>query len=130
VLSSTNLLNWTHQGALTQKHLQSAATDAQQLIAVGVEGIILRSQVVPDLTPITILNYDRALGSNAAYNVFLFGGKADQRFTVDRTPSLSTTNWSTGPRLEFFDSSGVLYYLETFGTNQPLEEYYRAVLAP
>jgi hypothetical protein len=130
VLASTNLANWSSLGALTKKHLYSVATDSNQLVTVGIEGVILRTQVVPDLTPIAILDFDRVRGSNAIFNIYLFGGKADQRFTLDRLPGLSTTNWTTGPQLEFLDSSGTLYYLETLGSNSPPQEYYRALLKP
>ena len=131
VLTSTNLVNWTSRGTLTTKALYGAATDSQQLILVGLEGVILRSQVVPDLTPVDFLNY-ACLYTNTpptAYNLYLFGGKPDQRFTLDRCTNIAGTNWTTGPRLETFDGSGTLYYLETLtGSNIPPTEYYRTKL--
>jgi hypothetical protein len=134
VLTSTNLANWTSQGTLTKKALYGAATDSRQLVSVGVEGVILRSPVVPDLTPITILDYARLVNTNApdyAQNVYLFGGHADQRFTLDYHTNLSDGAWTAGALLEFFDASGTLYYVETIsGTNQNAQEFYRATLAP
>ena len=131
VLTSTNLVNWTSRGTLTTKALYGTATDSQQLIMVGLEGVILRSQVVPDLTPVNFLNY-AFLYTNTpptAYNLYLFGGKPDQRFTLDRCTNIAGTNWTAGPRLEIFDGSGTLYYLETLtGTNIPPTEYYRTKL--
>ena len=133
VLTSSNLVNWTSRGTITKKPLYAAATDSNQLVIVGVEGVILRSQVVPDTTPISILGYSR-VATNApgpAYNVFLFGGKPDQRFTLDRATNLVATPWTTGQQLEIFDGSGTLYYLETLtGTNFPPLEFYRATLTP
>jgi hypothetical protein len=133
VLTSSNLVNWVHRGTLTKKPLHAAATDGKQLIVAGVEGVILRSQVVPDLTPVSFLGYGRTStnGSNPAYNVFLFGGKTDQRFTLDRTTNVVDTAWATGPELEIFDGSGTLYYIEAIsGTNIPPIEYYRTQLTP
>ncbi len=130
VLASTNLAHWTSLGTLTRKHLYSIATDSNQLVAAGVEGVILRSRVAPDLTPIAILDFDRAASSNALFNIYLFGGKLDQRFTLDRLADLGATNWTPGPLLEFYNSSGTLYFLETFGTNSPPREFYRALLKP
>ena len=85
VLTSTDAVNWISRGTITLKSLYAAASDSKQLIAVGVEGMILRSQVVPDLTPVSILNYARFQNadSSSVDNLFLLGGKADQRFTLD-----------------------------------------------
>jgi len=133
VLTSSNLVNWVNRGTITKKALYGAATDGGQLVVVGVEGVILRSQVVPDLTPVSFLNYSRVTTNAplAAYNVYLFGGKPDQRFTLDRTTNLTSQAWTTGPLLEIFDGSGTLYYVETLsGTNHPPVEYYRATLQP
>ena len=134
VLTSTNLVHWTHQGTISKKSLYGVATDSRQLITVGVEGCILRSQVLPDLTPISVLAYSHFASTNnpsLTHNLFLFGGHTDQRFTLDRTPSVTATNWTVGSPLEIFDSSGTLYYLETFAsTNQPPLEFYRAPLIP
>jgi hypothetical protein len=131
VLTSTNLTNWTDQGTLTKKSLFASATDSQQLVVVGVEGAILRSQVVPNLTPITILDYARVIVPNMSQNIFLFGGKADQQFSLDRCSDTSKTNWITGPILELLRGDGTLFYVETvYGTNIPPQEYYRATLVP
>jgi hypothetical protein len=100
---------------------------------VGVEGSILRSPVVADLTPVSVLNYDRITtnGPSPAYNVFLFGGQTDQQFTLDRITNLTESAWVPGPELEIFDGSGTLYYVETVtGTNLPHVEFYRTLLTP
>jgi len=133
VLSSSNLVTWTSRGTITKKPLYAAATDSDQLVVVGVEGVILRSQVVPDATPISILDYSRVATNDPGpvYNIFLFGGKTDQRFTLDRATNVVATPWTTGQQLEIFDGSGTLYFLETLtGTNFPSLEFYRATLTP
>lgn len=131
VLSSPDAAAWTDRGTITLKSLYGAATDGGQLVTVGIEGIILRSQVVPHLTPIEILDYSRLATSfpPMAQNVYLFGGRPDQQFTLEYKSGLTTNAWTDGAQLEFFDSSGVLYYLETFqGTNFPSLEFYRTSL--
>jgi len=128
VLTSTNLTDWTARGTITGKALYAAATDSAQLVLVGVEGVALRSQVVPDLTPITLLDYDR-IQTNAlapAYNIFLFGGHTDQQFSLDRSTNLFQLPWPAGTPLEIYDGAGTLYYVETVtGTNLPPSEFYR-----
>jgi len=133
VLTSTNAVNWFSAGTITRKNLYAAATDSRQLVTVGIEGAVLRSQVVPNTNAVRILSYDHVslLGQfgKIMQNIYLFGGKTDQRFTVDYRANLGTNNWITGPQLEFFDGSGTLFYLETlFTTNPPLREFYRTTL--
>lgn len=134
LLSSSNAVDWVDLGTITLKSLYGAATDSQKLITLGVEGIILRSPVVPDLTPVEILSYARVASTNSPWlvqNLFLFGGKTDQRFTLDYRVGFETNVWVTGPQLEFLDPSGTLYYLETVvATNAPGKEFYRATLTP
>jgi len=133
VLTSTNAVTWTNRGTITLKSLYGAATDSDQLITVGIEGIILRSQVVPDLTPITFLSYSQFEGTNSANvnNLFLFGGKADQRFTLDSRLDFDTNAWIIGPQLEFYDSSGTFYYLETLPVSEAqARQFYRCTLPP
>ena len=134
VLSSTNLMNWTDRGTITKKALYFASSDATQLVIGGVEGIILRSPIVPDLTPIRILSYARIQSESnpdLIQNLYLFGGKPDQQFTLDRRADLLTSPWTTGTQLEFFQSDGTLFYLEAIqATNAPSQEFYEATLLP
>jgi hypothetical protein len=133
VLTSSNAVDWTSRGTISQKSMYAAATDANQLITVGVEGIIIRSQIVPDLTPVNILSYALYADTNAATlnNLFLFGGKADQRFTLDYRFAFDTNAWITGPQLEFYDSSGTFFYLETQPkSNAPPQQFRRGTLTP
>ncbi len=133
VLTSSNAVDWTNRGTITLKSLYAAATDGNRLITVGVEGLILRSQIVPDLTPINILSYAQYLDTNATTvnNLFLFGGKADQRFTLDYRLAFDTNSWVVGPQLEFFDSSGTFFYLETQPrSTAPPQQFRRGTLTP
>lgn len=130
----TTTINWESIGTLTRKNLCGAATDSRQLIAVGVEGAILRSPVVADSNAVRFLSYDRfSVGSGSektAQNLFLFSGRTDQQFTLDYHSTFDTNIWVTGPKLEFLDGSGTLFYLETLLTSDPLPlEFYRATLA-
>lgn len=133
VLTSTNAVNWFNFGTLTRKHLYAAATDSRQLVTVGIEGIILRNQVVPNTNAVRILSYDH-VSTNGGFdktmqNIFLLGGRTDQQLTLDYRAGFETNAWVTGPQLEFFDGSGTLFYLETLTTtNPPPREFYRATL--
>jgi hypothetical protein len=116
VLSSSNALDWVDRGTITLKSLYTAATDSQRLLTAGVEGVILRSQIVPDLTPVEILGYSRIKPTNlpqVVQNLFLFGGKPDQRFTLNACAALGTNHWEDNQQLEFVDPSGTLYFLQT-----------------
>jgi len=123
VLASTNLTSWTSIGTITEKSLYGVAHNGLgQLVVAGVEGAIIRSQVVPDLSPIRFLDFTPATNQN----VFFVAGKPDQRFRLESSTSL--TNWSPGPVLEFLDSSGTVLFLQDSGTNPPPRDFYRATL--
>jgi hypothetical protein len=124
LLFSTNTVNWASIGTITEKSLYGLAHNGRgQLVVAGVEGAIIRSQTVPDLSPVHFLNFAR----DGTQNLYLLSGKPDQRFHLDRSSSL--TNWSRGPLLEFLDSSGTLLFLENTGTNAPPRAFYRTTLA-
>jgi hypothetical protein len=124
VLASTNTTNWTYIGTITEKSLYGAVCHNGQLVAAGVEGSIIRSQVIPDPTPIQFLRFSRQNNQN----LYLLAGKPDQRFTLDRSASL--TDWAPGLLLEFLDSSGTLLLLDAVTTNPPPTEFYRATVVP
>ncbi len=133
VLASPDAVSWAPAAGITLKAMYGAATDSQRLIAVGLEGAILRSPIVADPTPIEILSYSRALATNGmtVESLLLFGGHTDQRFTLDYGSGIESNAWITGPRLEFYDPSATLYYLESVAlTNAPPREFYRATLLP
>ncbi|MBK7999168.1 MAG: hypothetical protein IPK15_10765 [Verrucomicrobia bacterium] len=133
VLKSTNAVNWSQVGTLTRKNLYGATTDSRQLITVGVEGLILRSPIVAETNAVKFLSFDRIVtGGGSGYlaqNLYLFGGRPDQRFTLDYRSTFDTNVWLAGPELEFLDGSGTLFFLETITTtNPPLKEFYRTTL--
>jgi photosystem II stability/assembly factor-like uncharacterized protein len=133
VLRSPDAITWTNLGTITLKSLYAAAADANRLLIAGVEGVILRAPVVPETDPIEILAFSHTNGTNSPtwQNLFLFGGRPDQQFTLDRRLGLDTNLWETGPTLEFRDSPATLFYLETIAaSNTPPSEFYRATLLP
>jgi len=131
LLSSTNGVDWSAESLITYKSLFGIGTDGSNLLAVGVEGVILRANVVPDLTPIQILDYSYLVDPMAgeAQNLFLFGGHPYQRFTLERRFALDDDPWLAGPDFEITGNSGTLYYLETFPlTNAPAAQLFQATL--
>jgi hypothetical protein len=93
-----------------------------QLVTVGAEGIIIRSQLIPATTPVIISGYSRVSGED----IFLFTGQPDQQFYLNSSTNLST--WSRGPLLEILDSGGTLLYSSNIGTNAP-QQFFRTSLA-
>ena len=121
----------------TIKSLFSTATQNGQLVVAGVEGVILRNQVVPHLSPVSILDYhfSAVVNSNSTtasvYELFLFGGLPDQFFEFQSSTNLNLNQWSTNAVMELFDSSGTIYLLRTQDvTNVPPAGFYRAQLLP
>ena len=124
ILASTNAVDWTYLGTITEKSLYGIACHQGQLVAAGVEGAIVRAQVIPDMSPVRFLAFSQRTNLNA----FLLSGKPDQRFTLDRTPHLA--EWTPGPLLEFLDSSGTLLLLDNSTTNRLPTEFFRATVVP
>lgn len=91
-----------------------------QLVTVGSEGAVLRSQLVPDSTPIQMAGFQQSSGMA----VFLFTGATDQQFRLQSSADLAT--WTDGALLEFLDGSGTLIYVEAAGLNAPTKQFYRA----
>ncbi len=125
-LASSNGITWTNIGTITGKALYGAANNgAGQLLAVGVEGAILRAQTTLITNQPRILSYSRG-GSN---NAFLFVGKPDQKLSLDRSVDLSSpTNWIAGPLIEVLDPSGTSVTVEPAGTNEPPAKFFRVRL--
>ena len=133
LLTSDDTLTWTVRRTITPKTMFAATTDPHYLVTVGLEGVILRSPVVPDRTPMQFLDYAHSVSTNGltSQNLFLLAGKPDQRFSLDHRSAFDTNLWTTGAELEIFDGSGTLYYLETLPTaGTPSQEFYRATLLP
>ena len=134
LLSSTNRTTWSAVSLPTIKSLYATTTLKGQLVLAGIEGVILRNQVVPYLSPINFLGYSRSTVANAdlstsVYDLFLFGGMPDQRFNFLSTTNLASNQWSTNVVMELFDSSGTIYFLRTRDlTTPPDAEFYRTQL--
>ncbi len=141
LLMSTNLTDWTHLPLPTIKSLYAVATQNGQLVLCGIEGVILRNQVVSKLTPVNFLAYDRVVATftnlidgqhsitTNAYELFLLCGQPDQFFQFQSSTNLVT--WETNAALELFDPSGTIYLLRTRpATNTPPYEFYRTMLLP
>lgn len=124
MLGSPDCTNWYNLGTLTKKSLYGLVAHAGKLVSVGTEGVVLRSQVVPELTPVNIAEFSRGSGTD----VFLFGGNPDQRFALQSSKDL--INWTDDFLLELLDSSGTLLWIvETEGNAAPTR-FYRTRLLP
>ncbi len=123
LLTSSDLENWKSKSVITGLSLYGAMAIDGQLLSVGLEGILLRKQIVPRSTPI-LIRWNRKAGNGGEFsNQFVFRGFPGQRFTLDRSPDLK--QWENGPELELIDGAGVLEYSNT--TKAP-QEFYRARL--
>ncbi|MBL4641094.1 MAG: hypothetical protein JKX86_04675 [Verrucomicrobiales bacterium] len=123
VLTSPDLESWQAKGTITGLSLYGALANDGQLLSVGLEGIILRKEIIPRTTPI-LIRWDRAVAADGGItNNFGFRGFPGQRFSLDRSPDLKT--WEPGPNLELLDGSGVLEYSNT---TRAAREFYRAKL--
>ena len=123
VLTSPDLESWQAKGTITGLSLYGALANDGQLLSVGLEGIILRKEIIPRTTPI-LIRWDRAVAADGGItNNFGFRGFPGQRFSLDRSPNLKT--WEPGPNLELIDGSGVLEYSNT---TRAVREFYRAKL--
>jgi hypothetical protein len=143
LLTSTNLAQWTALPLPTSKSLFGTAVWDGQLVLAGVEGAVLRNPVVPVLTPVNFLAYDRVeyttttgQGTNVAtyetaLELFLLGGEPDQFFQFQSSTNLSTGPWTTHASFELFDPSGTIYVTrDRDPTNTPPQEFYRTQLLP
>ncbi len=136
LLTSTNLSDWSELPLPTGKSLFTIATQNGQLVVAGIEGVTLRNQIVPDTTPVVILDYSQTatIESNSVdtvYELFLFGGQPDQFFEFQSSTNLTASSWTNNATLEMFDPSGTLYAIRTRdATNAPPMEFYRTQLVP
>ena len=123
LLTSSDLESWQAKGTITGLSLYGALANNGQLLAVGLEGIILRKEIVARTSPI-LLRWERVVAADGEVtNNFDFRGFPGQRFSLDRSPDLK--EWEPGPELELLDGSGVLEYSNTTRAEW---EFYRAKL--
>ena len=123
VLASTNFVDWTATPGITLNALEGAATQNGQLVAVGFEGSILRSQVYPITTPVNFVSY----GQFDGYNIFSVAGVVGQQFTLDSSTNL--TSWITGPKLDLIFGDGTLIFYEAEPSSPPQSQFFRCTCA-
>jgi hypothetical protein len=125
VLASADLNIWTNVPLITPRSLYGAATQNGQLVVVGLEGAILRSQIVPLTNAVNFLAYSQADNEN----IFLLSGIVDQQCTLDYSTNLSGA-WNTGPLLNFYYGDGTLELIQPLPLNAPTQQFYRCTLVP
>jgi len=133
LLESANLVDWTPKEMITGKSLYSLASDGGQMIATGIEGLILRSHPAPFTNQVEIVSYSMAPDTNNVYqSLMLFAGKVDQKFNLDVTgPFPATITWTNAAQLEITDPDGFLFHVENHSTNAlPASRIYRTDLIP
>ena len=136
LITSTNMVTWSALPLPTIKSLFAAGTQNGRLVVAGIEGVILRNQAEPQLSPMSILGYSRSEVANldsttGVYELFLFGGLPDQFFNFQYGTDLGLNQWSAGDAMELYDQSGTLFLLQTRNfTSQPASEFYRTQLLP
>lgn len=95
-VSSTDAVNWTASKSITARSLYSAASDGAQIVAAGLEGVIIRQQLAVSTAPVNFLSAAAA----ADQGLFLFGGQPGQRFTLESQLALQQP-WQSEATLEF-----------------------------
>jgi trimeric autotransporter adhesin len=120
ILGSADTTNWTVLNTITYQALYGLSHSQGQLVAVGEEGVIIRSLVVPPTTPVNITEYSRVSGDD----VFLFAGVPDQQFYLENSTDL--TNWNQEAQLELFNGDPTYLYIST--TNTEPQSFYRTQL--
>jgi hypothetical protein len=109
---------------ISAKSLDGVATQNGQLVAVGFEGTILRSQIVPITTPVVFTDYAQSSG----YNLFSVAGTVDEQFTLDSSSNL--TDWVTGPLLNLIYGDGTLIFYQSLTSPPSASQYYRCTPTP
>jgi photosystem II stability/assembly factor-like uncharacterized protein len=117
VLGSVDTTNWTAYPTITYENLFGLAHNDGQLVAVGAEGVIIRSLIFPPATPVAINSYSHVAGDD----IFLFTGVPDQQFYLQN--SVNLPDWNQGRLLEFFDGEDALIYV--IDTNTQSQTFYR-----
>jgi hypothetical protein len=125
VIVSPDLANWSQVGTLSRKAIYGLSTHAGQLVAVGVEGLILRAPIAPQLTPPQVVTYLQTTNSN----VFLIAGQLDQRMLLERSPAVADpASWISSAELEIWGKDGTLIYYELLVPTRPPSEFFRLKL--
>lgn len=132
-LESTNLVNWVTKEMITGKSLYSLAAHDGQMVATGVEGLILRSRPAPNTNQVEIISHVFGSDTNNVYqSIFLFAGEPDQKFNFDVTgPLTPSVSWTNLTQFEITDPDGFLFHVMNLSTNTlPTSRIYRTDLTP
>jgi hypothetical protein len=107
VLTSAGRNLWVATVSITRKSLYGLAVNGGgQMIAVGMEGAILRSQVGPFTNPIQFVDFGVAAGEA----LFLIAGEPDQVFDLETTTELNSWNPAAPEPIEISDPDGIIVY--------------------
>lgn len=98
LVTSTDAITWRPERAITARSLYGAATDGEQLVTVGMDGVILRRNLQTPTTPVHIESYDNP----GLRSIFLFTGQIDQRFVIEESESILGP-WRAAEYLELTD---------------------------
>ena len=98
LVTSTDGVTWLPERASTARSLYGAATDGEQFVAVGVDGVILRKNLQTPTTPVHIESFDNP----GLRSIFLFTGQVDQRFILEESGSILGP-WRATDYLELTD---------------------------
>jgi hypothetical protein len=115
LVTSLDTVSWVPERSITAKSLYGVSTDGSQLIAVGMEGVILRKNLTPVSTPVQIVSFANA----GLSSLFLFSGVVDQRFILEESDSILGP-WQTKRHLEITQSSGTILF-ELPNENAPMK---------
>ncbi len=124
VLRSADLATWSPSVVPSKKSFFGLAASGGQLVMGGVEGALLRMQLVPDTTPVKFAGYGKALDQS----LVLLSGNTDQKFALETSTNL--VDWVEGVTFEIVDRSGTLLIKQTTDTNSTNREFYRARMVP
>jgi hypothetical protein len=105
LVTSADGTGWVAEKAITSKSLYGTATDGDRVIAVGIEGVILRRNLNAVRTPVEILSYDNP----GLSSIFLFAGEVDQPFVLEESESV-VGQWRTAEYLELTEPGGTIVF--------------------
>lgn len=123
VLASNDAVAWKPVDSITYKSLYGLGSLGGQLVAVGLDGAILRAQAAPYATGVQLVQWPQA----DTDSLFLFSGKLDQPFYLQRSTNL--VDWVSSDPFTIRDADGTLLILDTTA-NDSTRQYFRTYTAP
>ncbi|HET6409874.1 MAG TPA: hypothetical protein VFG14_18435, partial [Chthoniobacteraceae bacterium] len=105
LVTSIDGVQWTVERSITAKSLYGAATDGEQIIVAGMEGVILRRNLEAQTSPVNIEEYAVA----GLSSIFLFTGKVDQQFVLEASTS-PLGPWRSAAYLELTEPGGTILF--------------------